>query len=131
MKSHKNKFVKTRSVIDYLCKLVVLGYISYHVSIYEGLCVVFLSPSYPIHMVSISRVPCLCPSLGVKDNSSNQGPCVHGGKQKKKTTRQSHSKTGKKQVTVDREGLTLGEASRKGSEGVISGVSYCGAKPAA
>ena len=78
MKSHKNKFVKTGSVIDYLGKLVVLGYISYHVSIYEGLCVFFLSPSYPIHMVSIGRVPCLCPSLGLKDNSSNQGPCVHG-----------------------------------------------------
>lgn len=131
MKSHKNKFVKTGSVIDYLGKLVVLGYISYHVRIYKGLCVVFLSPSYPIQMVSISCVPSLCPSLGLKDNNSNQGPCVHRGKPKKKTTRQSNSKPGKKQITVDREGLTLGEALRKGSEDVISGVSFCSVKSVA
>ena len=102
MKSHKNKFVKTGSVIDYLGKLIVLGYISYHMTIYEGLCVVFLSPSYPHHVVSISYVPSLCPALGLKDNSSNQGLCVHGGKQQQqqqqKTMRQRNCKPGKKQI---------------------------------
>lgn len=34
-------------------------------------------------------------------------------------------------ITVDSEGLTLGEALRKCSEDVISGVSFCGVKPVA